>query len=89
MSNGTNADSEWPEYYPRQVKEDCKSGSYESSQDESRRGAIILTTVVSLFTTGAAGKNLPKQMEQSSSFNCCYSDKERDRPAPYPLSYCS
>jgi hypothetical protein len=45
--------------------------------------------VVSLFTTGAAGKNLPKKMEQSSSFNCCYSDKERDRPAPYPLSYCS
>jgi Na+/proline symporter len=26
-------------------------------------GAIILTTVVSMFTTGAAGKNLPKQME--------------------------
>jgi len=26
-------------------------------------GAIILTTVVSLFTSGAAGKNLPKQME--------------------------
>ncbi len=26
-------------------------------------GAIILTTVVSLFTSGAAGKNLPKEME--------------------------
>jgi Na+/proline symporter len=26
-------------------------------------GAIILTTVVSLFTSGAAGKNLPKKME--------------------------
>ena len=26
-------------------------------------GAIILTTVVSLFTSGAAGKNLPREME--------------------------
>jgi Na+/proline symporter len=26
-------------------------------------GAIILTTVVSLFTDGSAGKNLPKEME--------------------------